>query len=113
MSERPEIGDIVDYGDGTSVVVGREQGGRTRLLPIGPGGSTREFFLDDLELIEKDASVYDIHELGRQSRNVDTEIANAVATLAMEGYIKKSALPVLFQVVGEDIAVKVADRMES
>ena len=65
-----EIGDIVETEDGKHYpVVGREQGGRTRLLPTGTSTgeidfATREFWLEDLELVEKDASTWDVYRRG-------------------------------------------------
>ena len=111
--ERIEVGDLVRTENGNAYpVVGREQGGRTMSLPCGPGGATRNFFRDDLELIEKDVSLYRAYNCGRESAPVDKEVAETVASLAIEGHIKQSALPVLFTVLGEDVTIKVADRLE-
>lgn len=112
-SERPQIGDLVETESGNVYpVVGREQGGRTMCLPSGPGGATREFWPDDLEVVETDVSLYGAYRSGLMNAQVDDEVAEVVASLAMEGHIKTAALPVLFSVIGEDGAIEVADRME-
>lgn len=112
--ERPEIGDIVETESGSMYpVVGREQGGRTMCLPSGPGGATREFWPKNLEIVEKDASMFTAYQSGLANAPVDEEVAEVVASLAIEGHIKTSALPMLFSVIGEDGAVEVADKMES
>jgi len=50
-----KVGTVVEIKEtGTeSVVVGFEQGGRTLQLPVGPGGTTREFYQNELEWIEQ------------------------------------------------------------
>lgn len=112
--QRIEYGDIVRVAESGDMypVVGMEQGGRTPEVPSGAGATTRQFFRSELELVEKDGSLYGAYRLGLKNAPVDDEIAEVVATLALEGHIKQSALPVLFSVVGEEVAIKVADRME-
>lgn len=86
--ERIEIGDLVEVESGNVYpAVGREQGGRTLQLPCGPGGATREFFRDDLELVEKDATLYQAYRSGLQNAPIEDEIADTVASLVMEGHL--------------------------
>jgi len=111
--QRMEVGDLVETESGSVYpVVGREQGGRTLQLPNGPGGATREFFRKDLELYEKDATLYQAYRSGMNHQNIDNEVAEAVASLITEGYLKQESLPVLFTTLGEDVAIKIADKLE-
>lgn len=108
----PEVGDIVETETGyVYPAVGREQGGRTLLLPCGPGGSTREFFRDNLEVVKKDASVEQAYRLGLKNAPVDEEVADTVASLAIEEFIPKDRLPGLHNVLGPETGSMVMDKM--
>lgn len=112
MSDKPPYGAMVEYDGQTTVVVGYEQGGTTCQLPLGRGGSTIEAFHDELEVIDEDPNVYEVYRLGLQNAPVEEEVAEAVATLAIEGALQQSSLPMLYAMLGEDVAIEVADRME-
>jgi hypothetical protein len=72
MSDKPEVGDIVETESGEQYpVVGTEQGGRTLLLPTGPGTgeidfATREFWPDEVDVVVEDPSVWEIYRRGMQ-----------------------------------------------
>lgn len=111
--DRPEVGDLVETESGNVYpVVGREQGGRTKLLPSGPEGGTREFWPKDLEVVEKQTSVEKAYRAGLQNARTDKEVAEALAALAMEGFIPASSLPRLHRVIDPEQAAMVGDRMD-
>lgn len=112
--EKPSIGDIVETESGTLYpVVGREQGGRTLQLPCGPNGATREFWPDDLTLVEQDASLAQAYRVGLDNASTEEDIADAVAALANEGFIPTAHLPKLHRVLDPDTAELVADELNN
>lgn len=110
--EKPPYGALVEYEGETSIVVGYEQGGRTCQLPLMPGGATREVFHKDLEILDEDPDPYQVYRLGLENAPIEQEVAEAVATLVIEGSVKTSALPMLYAMLGEDIAIEVANKLE-
>lgn len=111
--ERIEVGDMVETDSGNVYpVVGREQGGRTLQLPTGPGGATREFWRDDLEVVKKDATLFNAYTAGLNNAPTDREVAEALAALALEDLIPPSSLPRLHRVIDPDTAAMVGDRMD-
>lgn len=55
-----------------SVIVGFEQGRVTVQLPVGPGGSTREFFRDEVERI-KQVPLSRLYYIGRADERKEIE----------------------------------------
>lgn len=110
--EKPPYGALVKYEGEETVVVGYEQGGRTCQLPLGHGGSTIEAFHKDIEIVEEDPDPYRVYRLGIENAGIDREVAEAVAVLVIEGCVKTSALPMLYAMLGEDVAIEVANKLE-
>lgn len=111
--DRIEIGDLVEVESGAIYpVVATEQGGRTVKLPHAPEGMTSEYFREEVDLYEKDPAPYQVFMSGLDAAMIDHEKAEAVATLIQEDCIKLEAIPVLFRILGEDVAAKVGEKLE-